>query len=96
MEICPKCGIPKEACICETLAKSAQKIKVEKVSKKYGKWVTQVSGIDNKSISLKDVAKQLKSELACGGTIKDKVIELQGDHVKKVREKLIEMGFQVD
>jgi translation initiation factor 1 len=96
MEICPKCGIPKEACICETLAKSAQKINVEKVSKKYGKWVTQVSGMDNKSINLRDIAKQLKSELACGGTIKNNVIELQGDHVKKVKEKLIEMGFQAD
>ena len=96
MEICPKCGIPKEACICETLAKSAQKIKVEKVSKKYGKWATQVSGMNDKSINMKEIAKQLKSELACGGTIKDNVIELQGDHIKKVRGKLIELGFQID
>ena len=96
MEICPKCGLPKEACICETLAKSVQKIKVESVKKKYGKMATQISGIDDKSINLRDLAKELKSELACGGTIKDNVIELQGEHVKKVKEKLAEMGFQLD
>jgi len=35
----------------------------------------------------------LKEELACGGTVKNNIIELQGDHAKKVREKLIKMGF---
>jgi len=96
MEICPKCGLPKEACICETLAKSVQKIRVEGIKKKYGKISTQILGMDDKSINLRDIAKELKSELACGGTVKDSMIELQGDHIKKVKEKLIKMGFQVE
>ena len=52
--------------------------------------------MDEKSINLRDIAKELKSELACGGTVKDSMIELQGDHIKKVKEKLIKMGFQVE
>jgi translation initiation factor 1 len=51
-----------------------------------------ISGIDKESI--KDIAKKLKTELACGGTVKDNVIELQGDHTRKTKEKLIEYGFK--
>ena len=29
MEICPKCGLPKEACVCEVIAKTAQKINLD-------------------------------------------------------------------
>jgi len=93
MEICPKCGLPKEACVCETIAKTKQKIKVTPVKRKYGKISTVISGIDPKDIDVKNLAKELKSELACGGTIKNNDIELQGDHIKKVKEKLISLGF---
>jgi len=93
MEICPRCGLPKEACICEQLAKTTQKIKVTTVKKKYGKFVTVVSGINPHDVNVREVAKQLKTELACGGTIKDNNIELQGEHTKKVKEKLIQIGF---
>ena len=96
MNVCPKCGLPKEACMCETLAKSSQKIRVYEDKKRYGKVVTVVEGIDEKDIDLKKVARELKSELACGGTTKDSRIELQGSHMKKVREKLIDMGFSAE
>jgi translation initiation factor 1 len=42
---------------------------------------------------LKEVAKKLKSKLACGGTISGKVIELQGNHLAKVKPILVESGF---
>ena len=96
MEICHKCGLPKEACVCEVIAKSKQKIKVELVKKRYGKMVTTISGIDSKDVDVKGLAKELKSDLACGGTVKNNEIELQGEHVKKVREKLISLGFSDD
>jgi len=96
MNICPKCGLPKEACICETLAKEKQKIQIKTVKKKYGKLVTIISGIDDKSLDLNKIAKELKSELACGGTVKEGHIELQGGHMKKVKEKLMEMGFSAE
>ena len=96
MEICPKCGLPKEACVCEVIAKSEQKIRVELVKKRYGKMVTMVTGIDPKDVDLKGIAKELKNELACGGTVKNNEIELQGEHVKKVKEKLVSLGFAQD
>lgn len=96
MEICPRCGLPKEACMCEKIAKSEQKIKVSPEKKKYGKIVTVVSGIEDKDIDMRKIAKELKNELACGGTVKDNKIELQGNHVSKVKEKLIKMGFSAE
>ncbi len=93
MEICPKCGLPKEACVCEVIAKEKQKIKVGTDKKRYGKIVTMIKGIDPKSVDIRSLAKELKGELACGGTVKDNEIELQGEHVKKVKEKLVSLGF---
>lgn len=92
MEICPKCGLPTPACVCEEITKSAQRIKITTDRKRYGKIVTVVTGFDN-SIDIKKIAKTLKNELACGGTSKDGVIELQGEHVKRVKDILIKEGF---
>ena len=92
MEICPKCGLPKQACVCEQIVKSAQKIQITTDKKKYGKIVTVISGFE-KDIEIKKIAKALKNRLACGGTYKDNVVELQGDHRKKVRQILVDLGF---
>lgn len=90
MNICPKCGLPKEACICVDLEKSQQKIKISTDERKFRKKVTIIEGIEQ---DIKNVAKKLKEALACGGTVKDNKIELQGDHEKKAREILIKLGF---
>lgn len=92
-EVCPKCGLPKELCVCETIAKESQRIKVYVISKKFGKKYTVIEGIDSKEIDLKDLTKKLKTRFACGGTAKEGRIELQGDHKQKVKENLIQMGF---
>jgi len=92
-EVCPKCGLKKELCVCETIAKEEQRIKVRTVKRRFGKIMTLIEGIDTKDIDLKDLAKNLKSNLACGGTIKDGIIELQGDHKDKVKNELSKMGF---
>ena len=95
MEICPKCGLPKQACVCEQIVKSSQRIKVGTDKKRYGKIVTVVTGFES-GIDVKKIAKELKNELACGGTYKDNIIELQGDHTKKVKLLLVKMGFEED
>ncbi|MBS3172416.1 stress response translation initiation inhibitor YciH [Candidatus Woesearchaeota archaeon] len=95
-EICPKCGLPKDLCVCETIAKEEQTIRIRKEKKRYGKLVTLVEGIDPSTIDMKEVAKTLKSKLACGGTIKNSVIELQGDHVVKAKQELIKLGFHAE
>jgi len=92
-EICPKCGLPKELCVCETIAKESQIIKVYVIKKKFGKKYTIIEGIDSKEIDMKDLTKKLKTKFACGGTAKEGKIELQGDHKQKVRENLVQMGF---
>jgi translation initiation factor 1 len=92
MEICPKCGLPKQACVCEQIVKSSQKIKVTTDRKRYGKIVTVVTGFES-GIDVKKIAKALKNELACGGTYKDNIIELQGNHTKKIKEILVTLGF---
>lgn len=94
MSVCPKCGLPPELCVCETIAKEAQKIRVSTEKKRYGKLTTIIQGIDAKDIDIKELAKKLKSELACGGTVKENIIELQGDHKRKVKAILINSGFQ--
>ncbi len=92
-EICTRCGLPQELCVCETIAKESQKIVISIVKKKFNKISTIVEGIDEKEINLKDLAKKLKSKFACGGTAKEGRIELQGDHKQKVKEILVQSGF---
>lgn len=92
MEIDPKTGLPVEAMAWEDLAKSEQRIQISTVKKKFGKIATVISGFE-KGMDLKKIAKQLKEELGCGGTVKGSEIELQGDHRKKVIPILVELGF---
>ncbi len=92
-EICPKCGLPKDLCVCEAIAKESQIIKVYTIKRKFGKQYTIIEGIDDKEIGLKDLTKKLKSKFACGGTVKEGKIELQGDHKQNVKSVLIKMGF---
>ena len=92
MDICPKCGLPKQACVCEEIAKSEQRIQLTTTKKKFGKVVTIVSGIE-KGIDIKKIAKDLKAELGCGGTVRDNAIELQGDHLRKIKPILVKLGF---
>ena len=92
MEICPKCGLPKQACVCEQIVKESQRIRVTTDKKRYGKIVTLVTGFES-GIDIKKTTKALKNGLACGGTYRENTIELQGDHRKKIKELLVRLGF---
>ena len=94
MDICPKCGLPLQACVCEDIAKTEQRIQVQTEKKRFGKLITLISGFQG--VDLKSIAKSLKQELACGGTVKDNAIELQGDHSRNIRKALIKLGFSED
>jgi len=95
-DVCPKCGLNKELCVCETIAKKEQQISITVIKRKFGKLITIVQGLDTKDIDIRDLAKKLKTTLACGGTSKGGVIELQGDHAIKAKAALIRFGFQKD
>lgn len=75
------------------MVKRLQNIIITTDKKRYGKIVTLVSGFDS-GVNIKNIAKILKNELACGGTSKDNIIELQGNHQKKVKEILVKHGFE--
>ena len=95
-EICNTCGLPKEICMCEEIAREQQDIKIYIEKRRYGKTVTIVEGIDANDIDINDLARQLKTKCASGGTVKDGNIELQGNHKKKVYDALVGLGFNVE
>ena len=92
-DICPKCGLPKNLCICEQIAKEQQKIKIRVDRRRFRKVVTIVSGL-GKDVDVEGLTKQLKKSLACGGSLKNKEIVLQGEHLAKVKEMLLKQGFK--
>ena len=94
--ICNKCGLPEELCMCEEIAREQQNIRTLIDKRRYGKMVTIIDGIDQGDIDLDELAKKLKTKCASGGTVKDGRIELQGDHKKKVKKALEEIGFKVE
>jgi translation initiation factor 1 len=94
MDICPKCGLPLQACVCEEIAKTEQRIHVRTEKKRFGKLITVISGFQD--VDLKTLAKDLKQSLACGGTVKDHTVELQGDHSRTVKPVLVKLGFSED
>ena len=95
-DICPKCGLPKEICVCEDIAREQQRISIVIDKRRYGKMMTIVDGINPHELDIDTLISNLKTICACGGTIKDGKIELQGDHRIKVKESLEKMGFMVD
>jgi len=94
--ICPVCGLPQELCMCEEIAREQQRIKIYSDRRRYGKMVTIVEGIDAADIDIDDLAKRLKTKCAAGGTVKAGRIELQGEHKKKVKLALEDIGFTVE
>jgi len=77
MEICPKCGLPIQACVCGEIGKSEQNIKVEVIKRRYGKIITLVSGFID--LDIREIAKEMKQELACGGTVKNGIIKIKSE-----------------
>jgi translation initiation factor 1 len=95
-DICPKCGLPKEICVCEEIAREQQNITIAVDKRRYGKTMTVVDGLNPHDLDMNALVSNLKSICACGGTIKEGRIELQGDHRIKVKDALAKLGFTVD
>lgn len=68
-------------------------MKVFITKRKWGKTYTIIQGLDPKEFDLKGISKSLRTKLACGGTVKDDNIELQGDHQFRILPLLEKMGF---
>ena len=92
VDICPKCGLIKEICSCDILEKEeTQRIRAYATKKKFRKLVTIVEGIDKSKLD--ETSRELKQKLACGGTVKDGLIVLQGDQRRNIKKFLVRFGF---
>lgn len=100
---CPTCGQPYKQCRCDqsTASQTAPKksdgiVRVMRDRKhRGGKTVTLISGVPASNETITTLAQQLKKLCGSGGTVKDGVIEIQGDHCEKVQAKLSELGYKV-
>jgi translation initiation factor 1 len=103
--ICPDCGQPVAQCKCAAnrralaAASSASAdgvVRVQRETKgRGGKSVTLVRGLAMDAAALGALGKQLKAACGSGGTAKDGVIEVQGDHVVTVMAALVKLGYAV-
>ncbi|MDT4870008.1 putative protein YciH [compost metagenome] len=94
---CPDCGQPVAACICKqtTIPAGDGIARVRRETKgRGGKTVTTVSGVPLAGDELKELATALKRRCGTGGSLKDGVIEIQGDHVELLIEELTKRGLK--
>ncbi len=97
--ICPGCRQALAACRCKANAKAVPagdgQVRVSRQTKgRGGKCVTLVAGVALDGLALAALGKQLRSACGCGGTVKDGVIEVQGDHCELVMATLQKLGHQ--
>ena len=95
--MCPGCRQPAAACTCKQ-AKAPPKgdgvVRVSRSTKgRGGKTVTLVSGLTLDEAALLQLAKQLKAACGSGGTLKDGVVEVQGDHCDTLMQALLKQGY---
>lgn len=93
--ICATCGLPKELCVCEDLGRETTLLTVDLDTRRYGKAVTVVRGLESRPDEAEKLARELKRGLATGGSGKDGVIVLQGDRRKDVIRLLQQKGYTV-
>jgi translation initiation factor 1 len=98
--ICPACQKPVAQCICKSNAAALPKgdgiVRVSLDTKgRKGKGVTVIKGMPLDSAALMQLGKQLKTACGSGGTVKDGVIEVQGDHRATVIAALQKQGYSV-
>ena len=76
-------------------AQAQQRVRVQRTKAgKGGKLVTAITGLEAPEAELKALLKQLKAHAGTGGTLKDGVIDLQGDQVAPARAALEQAGYR--
>ncbi|MFT7641233.1 MAG: translation initiation factor 1 [Pirellulaceae bacterium] len=97
---CDVCGELEQGCVCRPLpktfaapAKQTAKLAVEK--RKKGKVVTVIRGLTADESDLPDLLAKLKNACGAGGTVKEDYLEIQGNHLGRIRAALMEIGYRV-
>ena len=95
--LCPNCRRPVRECVCPKGAPGAAKPAAIRVGREIkgraGKGVTTVVGAPLNAEQLAELATKLKKRCGSGGTVKDGIIEIQGDHRDGIVAELIKMGW---
>jgi translation initiation factor 1 len=97
--MCPACRRPVATCTCAQQQRAPAGDGVVRVSRESkgrgGKTVTLVRGLSLDEDALAALGKRLRSACGSGGTVKDGVLEVQGDHAERVTTLLKTEGFVV-
>ncbi|MBL0423027.1 translation initiation factor Sui1 [Ramlibacter sp. AW1] len=99
--MCPGCRRAVALCACATTSRTSSSASdgIVRISREIkgrgGKAVTVIRGLALDSGSLEKMARQLKAACGSGGTVKDGVVEVQGDHGDKLVALLSAQGFKV-
>ncbi len=97
--MCPECRKPLAQCLCQQAARAIPAgdgvARVSRETKgRGGKSVTVVKGLALDGAALNALGKQLRNACGSGGTVKDGVIEIQGDHCDRVMDALQKQGIR--
>ena len=93
---CPQCDEPVEDCICSEESSTNQQTSTVNIRREVkGRGGKTVTTIANLRQDPKKWQKDLQKLCGAGGTLKNGVIEIQGDQREKIKEYLVQQGFQV-
>ena len=97
--ICPGCNRPVAACACKAKTPAPRSDGIVRVGRetkgRKGSGVTTITGLVLGPAELKELGSRLKKRCGTGGTIKDGVIEIQGDQRDLLVEELQQLGYTV-
>jgi translation initiation factor 1 len=97
--MCPGCGKPVSGCSCGRKSNAPRGDGIVRIGRetkgRKGKGVTVITGVPLDSNGLLELAKQLKQKCGTGGTVKDGVIEIQGDQREQLVDALTKQGYTV-
>jgi translation initiation factor 1 len=95
--LCPNCRKPVRDCVCPKGAPGAAKPAMLRVGREIkgraGKGVTTVTGLPLSLSDIDSLAARLKKRCGSGGTVRDGVIEIQGDHRDAIVAELTKLGW---
>ena len=93
---CPRCG--SYPCRCpkpQSILPQQQHPRIFREKKgRGGKTVTVIRDLRLSDANLKKLSKSLKKKCGAGGAVKDRTIEIQGDHREKVVAELVKLGYK--
>ena len=95
--LCPNCRRPIRECVCPKGVPGAAKPSAVRVAREIkgraGKGVTTITGLPLSLSDIESLATKLKKRCGSGGTVREGVIEIQGDHRDSIVAELIKLGW---